>query len=38
VSLFALFAILMLPERHALGEPMTFPGTAADRVVLREAK
>jgi hypothetical protein len=37
VSLFALFAILILPERQAVGEPVAFPATA-DRVVLREAK
>jgi hypothetical protein len=39
VSLFALFAIIMIPERRALGETVAFPATApADRVVLREAK
>ncbi|ABF43607.1 integral membrane protein [Candidatus Koribacter versatilis Ellin345] len=39
VSLFALFAILMLPERRVIGETVAFPATTpAERVVLREAK
>jgi len=39
VSLFALFAIIMLPDRRIVGETVEFPATApADRVVLREAK
>ena len=39
VSLFAIFAILMLPERRVLAETVPFPATTPeDRVVLREAK
>ncbi|HEY3930373.1 MAG TPA: hypothetical protein VGL89_18515 [Candidatus Koribacter sp.] len=41
VSLFALFAIIMLPERRRLEEPVQFPASSAspaDRAVLREAK
>lgn len=39
ISLFALFAVIMLPERRPLEELVTFPAsTTADRVVLREAK
>jgi hypothetical protein len=39
VSLFALFAILMMPERRIMEAPVSFPASSSpERVVLREAK
>ena len=38
ISLFALFAILMMPERRRLEAPVMFPAGNVDPVVLREAK
>jgi len=38
VSLFAVFLVLMYPERRVLEQPVAFPSTTPqDRVVLREA-
>jgi hypothetical protein len=39
ISLFALFAILITPERRRLEAPVMFPASSnVDPVVLREAK
>lgn len=39
VSLFALFAVIMFPDRRLVaGEPVEFPATTKERVILREAK